>query len=354
MIKAVIFDGGDTVIEDQPLIPGSMADWETIAETPGIRAILESLHSNVLILMASNAAISGEKQVRKALDRLRLNEYFDFIYTARELGTSKPDREFYMAILRFHDLQPEETLMVGDSLVNDAIGAVDAGMRSIWLNRDHSSINVPPSFDGEIIHFGQWETTYQRIQSGQIPSMKQVKNLFLAYPPSSGLYRHVQQVGLTAYFLGQMILLHGEDVSPILAHRAGLLHDIDKRVYKESGIPHGEYGARILESAGMTDIAGIVRRHQVFSVLNPATAPITWEQILVYLADKYIEKDRFVGLEERFSHFRKRYPDSPQLFEQSLPLATELENRILSILSMKRENLYVELARKIQRIPLME
>jgi putative hydrolase of the HAD superfamily len=164
----------------------------------------------------------------------------------------------------------------------------------------------------------------------------------------------VQQVALTAYFLGQMLFLQGEDVSPILAHRAGLLHDMDKRVYKESGIPHGEFGARILEGLGMTDIAGIVRRHQVFSVLDPATAPITWEQILVYIADKYIEKDRFVGLEERFSHFRRRYPDSPQLFDQSLPPAREIENRILSVLSMKRDSLYKELARKIERIPLMD
>lgn len=354
MIKAILFDAGDTVVEDQPLTPGSMADWVTINETPGIRTILESMHSKYDLMMATNAAISGEKQVRKALARVQLDGYFSYIYTARELGLSKPDPEFYRTILRNHNLRPEEIVMVGDSLINDALGAADAGLRSIWLHRENELLHTHPSFDGELVSFDHWEPVFCGIETGQIPSMGQVRQLLKEYPPSPGLFRHVQRVALASYFIGQFLLLRGIRVSPILAHRAGLLHDIDKGVYRDSGIPHAEMGAQILTRRGLVDIAEIVRRHQVFSVINPELAPSTWEQRIVYLADKYIEKDQFVGLDERFTHFRSRYPDSTSLFNEAYPFAVRLENEVLAALSMSREGLYAELTGKIQRIPLYE
>ncbi len=351
MIKAVIFDWGDTVMEDLPSKAGPMADWDVVQETPGVRQVLESLQGKVKILLGTNAAESGERKVRQALSRVGLDVFFDAIHTAKELGVGKPDRQFFQSILNFHDLQADEALIVGDDFSNDAQGAVRAGLRSIWFRREKSDVYEHPLHDGEISRYDQWDVAYSLIQTGQIPSFVQINQLWQKYPPSHGLHRHVQLVGLTAYLLGQMLSDLDFPVSPILAQRGGLLHDLDKKVWREAGIPHGEFGAKILEQEGYSLLAEIVRRHQVFTPLNTSTAPGTLEQKLVYLADKYIEKDQFVGLGNRFDHFRNRYLDSTDLFDQVQPIAWSMETGILENLGMKQKELYSLLIRKLHRIP---
>ncbi len=76
MIKAVIFDWGDTVMEDLPSKAGPMAEWDVVQETPGIRQVLEALHGHVQIILATNAAESGEKKIRLALGRVGLDGLF--------------------------------------------------------------------------------------------------------------------------------------------------------------------------------------------------------------------------------------------------------------------------------------
>jgi len=352
MIKAVIFDWGDTVMEDLPSKAGPMAEWDVVQETPGVRQVLESLHGHVQIILATNAAESGEKRVRLALRRVGLDGFFEAIHSARELGVSKPDRQFYQSILDYHDLVPDQAVMVGDDLTNDVVGASRAGLRSVWLRRDESEVLEQPYFDGEITHFNQWESVFPLLQSGQIPSFAQVRQLWQEYPTSPGLSRHVHLVGITAYVLAQMLVEKGIRVSPILAHRGGLLHDLDKKVWREAGITHGEMGAMIAEKAGFHEVAEIIRRHQVFTPLKPSTIPETWEQKLVYLADKFIEKDRFVGLEERFAHLRNRYPDSAALFDKVQPIARRMQVDLLKSVGMIQEELYAILSGKLIRFHL--
>jgi putative hydrolase of the HAD superfamily len=349
MIRAVIFDWGDTIMEDLPSKAGPMAEWDVVEETPGIRQVLESLQGQVTIVLATNAAESGEKKIRQALRRVGLDGYFDAIYSAKELGVSKPDRQFFQSILGFHEFHPDQVLMVGDDLTNDVLGASRAGLRSIWLRRDDTQVLEQPYFDGEITHFDQWDSCYSLIQTEQFPSFAQINLLWQEYPTSPGLSRHVHLVGITAYILAQMLVDKGIRVSPILAHRGGLLHDLDKKVWREAGITHGEMGAMIAEKAGFHEVAEIIRRHQVFTPLKPSTIPDTWEQKLVYLADKFIEKDRFVGLEERFVHLRNRYPDSAGLFDQVQPVAKLMEEELHKALGIRQDELYSVLSRDLLR-----
>ena len=349
MIKAVIFDWGDTVMEDLPLKAGPMAEWDIVKETPAIRQVLESLRGHFSIILATNAAESGEKKVRLALRRVGLDGFFDAIYSAKEMGVSKPDRQFFQSILDYHDLLTDQTVMVGDDLTNDVMGASRAGFRSIWLRRGDTQVLEHPYFDGELTHFNQWQSVFLPIQTGQIPSFAQIRQLWQEYPTSPGLSRHVHLVGITAYLLARMLVENGVKVSPILAHRGGLLHDLDKKVWREAGITHGEMGAIITEKAGFHEVAEIIRRHQVFTPLIPLTIPETWEQKLVYLADKFIEKDQFVGLEMRFAHLRNRYPDSAALFDQVQPVARGMEGDLLMELGFGQEELYSILTRKLAR-----
>jgi 2-haloalkanoic acid dehalogenase type II len=59
----------------------------------------------------------------------------EFVLGSEDIGVYKPDpRVFQMAVERF-GLQPGEVLHVGDSEIDDVVGAKAAGLRAAWLNR---------------------------------------------------------------------------------------------------------------------------------------------------------------------------------------------------------------------------
>ena len=73
------------------------------------------------------------------LDRLPIRNYFEGQLAASEAGMAKPDsRIFHMACDRL-DLQAEDVLHIGDNPVDDIKGALDAGLKTAWINRTDAS-----------------------------------------------------------------------------------------------------------------------------------------------------------------------------------------------------------------------
>lgn len=64
-----------------------------------------------------------------------LNEN-DGLFISSLVGFRKPAREFYDAIAAEWKMRPDELLMIGDDLLNDYQGALDAGWHAIFLDRD--------------------------------------------------------------------------------------------------------------------------------------------------------------------------------------------------------------------------
>ena len=135
MIRALFFDWGNTVMEDFSL-PGPMAHWDRVAWVPGAEAALQVLSVKYPCYMASNAPLSDEKMVLKALERVGADIYFRKIFSSSDIGLEKPHPGFFRAL--FHDLpfEPHETVMIGDSYLKDIEGAKDAGMKTVFLNRN--------------------------------------------------------------------------------------------------------------------------------------------------------------------------------------------------------------------------
>jgi phosphoglycolate phosphatase len=63
---------------------------------------------------------------RRICDALGLSEYFFQIYGGNSFGTKKPDAEGLNALMREAGVRPEQTLMIGDSVV-DVLTARNAG-----------------------------------------------------------------------------------------------------------------------------------------------------------------------------------------------------------------------------------
>ena len=72
------------------------------------------------------------------LQRIGLARFFKAAISAREFGVGKPDPRIFHAAAGAVDARPEEILHIGDDATLDALGALNAGMQAVWLNRaDH-------------------------------------------------------------------------------------------------------------------------------------------------------------------------------------------------------------------------
>lgn len=108
---------------------------------------------------------------------------------------------------------------------------------------------------------------------------------------------HCRQVCRQALRLGERMRAAGYDIDLRLVQSAALLHDVAR-----TEPDHAVRGAEWILREGYPQVADIVLRHHDLG--NVQSHP--YETTLVYLADKLVQGDRVVNLEERFERSRNR------------------------------------------------
>ena len=94
----VLFDWGDTVMYDDPALTTPMVECPTIKVVEGIADVLADLHSSGrCIILATGALVSDEGQIRGALARAELDQYFSRIYCFK--NTHLPKSEAFSSLL---------------------------------------------------------------------------------------------------------------------------------------------------------------------------------------------------------------------------------------------------------------
>ena len=100
---------------------------------PGTFELLEDLKNDYSIGIISNNLL--DEQLEK-MKRLGISDYIDFFAISEEVGAAKPDRKIFDVAIERSKHLAEESVYIGDSWENDVIGALNAGIRPIWLNRN--------------------------------------------------------------------------------------------------------------------------------------------------------------------------------------------------------------------------
>ncbi|ASR34665.1 HAD family hydrolase [Prauserella marina] len=96
------------------------------------------------VRLAAVTNASGAHQ-REKLANLGLARFFDHVAIAGEMGVAKPDPVMFHSVCFKLGCDPAEAVHVGDKLGTDAIGARDAGLAGVWLDRDPSgSADIDP------------------------------------------------------------------------------------------------------------------------------------------------------------------------------------------------------------------
>ena len=76
----------------------------------------------------------------KKLDACGLRDYFDTIVLSEDAGVNKPSPLYFDYALKVSGANRETTLMIGDNLQSDILGALNAGLDAMLFNR----WQVPP------------------------------------------------------------------------------------------------------------------------------------------------------------------------------------------------------------------
>lgn len=111
--------------------------YETNLRTvPGTEEVLASLHGRYPLGVITNGLVFYQYQ---KLGNLNLRHYFDQVFISEAVGVTKPDKAIFETAVHQFNVQPDTAVMVGDSWQSDIIGATQAGLTAVWLNRTHET-----------------------------------------------------------------------------------------------------------------------------------------------------------------------------------------------------------------------
>ena len=96
--------------------------------------------------LISNMNQSGDELA----DSMGLLPYIDLSITSHEVGAEKPNPLIFERALERAEAQPECAVHVGDQITSDIVGAVNAGINAVLLDRDgnHKGYTAQPRITG--------------------------------------------------------------------------------------------------------------------------------------------------------------------------------------------------------------
>ena len=162
-----------------------------------------------------------------------------------------------------------------------------------------------------------------------LPSRRECFELLWNHNVPQNIIRHSIVVSRLAADVAQKLLLKNKRINMELLDRACLLHDIGKLKAVESGGNHEEIGFEILMKHSYDEVAEVIRKHSVHYIYDARNKPRTWEEKILYYADKRVKGHKVVSLKERFADFRKSSPGFRKSIDRAEPLAIKLEEELL-------------------------
>ena len=164
-----------------------------------------------------------------------------------------------------------------------------------------------------------------------LPTRKECLALLAEYHVPVHIVSHSKAVAKLAVFLANRLNENGASIDVTLLDRACLLHDLLRvHDFKESdfnrfeqNLPEEEkakwqqmrakYKAISHEDAAYDilkekypALALTIKRHRYMALLDEKDRPDTWEEILLYYADKRVMHEKIVSLKERLAEGHKR------------------------------------------------
>ncbi|TFZ08695.1 HAD family hydrolase [Ramlibacter humi] len=129
-IRLALYRAGEDPLLAEPAFDAFFTARQQVELFEDARPALERLARRFPLVSLSNGNAD--------LARVGLDGFFRAAVSAREFGVGKPDPRIFHAAAGAVDTPAEAVLHVGDDATLDVVGALNAGMQAVWVNRgDH-------------------------------------------------------------------------------------------------------------------------------------------------------------------------------------------------------------------------
>lgn len=130
-IRLALYRAGEDPLMAEAAFEAFFAARQEVELFADVRPALQKLSDRFPLVSLSNGNAD--------LERVGLAAYFRAAVSAREFGVGKPDARIFLAAAGAVEVMPQEVLHVGDDATLDVLGALNAGMQAVWVNRgDHA------------------------------------------------------------------------------------------------------------------------------------------------------------------------------------------------------------------------
>ncbi len=99
----------------------------------GVFEAMDYVKDRYRVGLVSVTGVSPGRFVREILKEYGVLDYFDVLTFSDEVKLVKPNPRLFTTCLDELGVEPCNSVHVGDSFKSDIVGAIDAGMRTIWV-----------------------------------------------------------------------------------------------------------------------------------------------------------------------------------------------------------------------------
>ena len=128
MIKAIIFDLGNTLIQEEKRV------GKTYEKLPYTVEVLTQLKEKYKLAIITNVRpTTTVERIHEILKEAELLDFFDEIIVSSGVGYDKPAEQIFKLALEKLNVKPEEAIMVGNTISTDIFGGNRIGMKTVLI-----------------------------------------------------------------------------------------------------------------------------------------------------------------------------------------------------------------------------
>ena len=180
-----------------------------------------------------------------------------------------------------------------------------------------------------------------------IPSAEECFKYMERYGMLENIKAHSMVVEKIAILIAHGLRNAGEDISLEIVTAGALMHDIGKTLCLNTKEDHAAVGKEICLKHHLNEISHIVEEHIILKDYDPSRA--ICEKEIIYYADKRVNHDVVVSLEERLKYIFERYGKNRKylypLIKKNFDQCREVEKKLFEKLTFRPE----EIAEMIKR-----
>ncbi len=136
------------VSSEAKLLIAGWLDNQEVRLYPDTLILLRELRARSIKMgLVSNSPATG----RKYLNLLGIDDYFEIIIFSCDCGYMKPEVEIFNIAINALNADTRATLMVGDSLTEDIIGAKNVGLSAVQIDRVRGNQETIKSLDQLVV-----------------------------------------------------------------------------------------------------------------------------------------------------------------------------------------------------------